>query len=181
MSYRENQFTFSELCTAIGKSSFFVSNVQRTLGLYIPPSGQKYSAAYVAFMEKVVALRTFNIPLTDIAELFNKEKRLLELLKCDALSDSPTWYLDGCGAPKRSNRHLLLTGYDLKFDMTSHSIQPNLDFGIRDGELFTGHEMGEDLSLAIKLYRKLEKKIRTRVEKETPVLKNALYWGARAF
>jgi len=177
----EKQFTFYRLCEVVGKSPFFVSNIQRSLGVYIPSSGEEYSLAYVAFMEKIVALRTFNVPVADIAELFTKEKRLLELLKFDSLSDSPTWYLDGCGSPKRSDKYLLLTGYPLGFHLNGHEIQSNLDFGKKDGELFAGHEMGEDISRAVKIYLKLAKKIRDRVEKETPVLKNALFWGSRAF
>ena len=177
----EERFTFGRLCEVVGKAPFFVSNIQRNLGLYVPAAGEEYSVAYVAFMEKIVALRTFNVPVADIAELFSKEKRLLELLKFDSLSDSPTWYLDGCGSPKRSDKHLLLTGYALGFHLHGHEIQANLDFGKRDGELFAGHEMGEDITRAVAAYTKLADKIRDRVEKETPVLKNALFWGAKAF
>jgi len=34
---------------------------------------------------------------------------------------------------------------------------------------------------AIEVYTKLAKKICTRVERETPVLRNALFWGEKAF
>jgi hypothetical protein len=177
----EARFTFTRLCEVLGKTPFYIANLQRTLGIYTPSSKEGYSLAYVSFMEKVVALRTFNVPASDIADLFAKETRILELLKFDSLSDSPTWYLDGCGAPSRSDEHLLLTGYALGFSLHSKAIQVNLDFGKRDDELFNGREMGEDVSRSLAVYVKRVAKVRGRVEKETPVLRNALFWGERVF
>ncbi len=179
--YMEEQFTFSGLCDVLGKTSFYISNLQRSLGLHICSSVEGYSAAYVRFMEKVVALRTFNVPLSEISDLLAKEVRILELLKFDSLSDSPTWYLDACGAPSRSDEHLLLTGYSLGFSLHSKAIQTNLDFGKRDDELFAGREMGEDVSRSLAVYVKRVAKVHERVEKETPVLRNALFWGERVF
>jgi hypothetical protein len=175
------QYTFSGLCEILGKTPFYISNLQRSLGLYIPSTAEGYSAAYVSFMEKVVALRTFNVPTSEIADLFSKEVRILELLKFDSLSDSPTWYLDACNAPNRSDEHLLLTGHALGFPLHAKAIQTNLDFGKRDDELFNGREMGEDVSRSLSVYAKLVSKVRNRVEKETPVLRNALFWGERVF
>ncbi len=177
----EKTFTFARLCEVVGKGTFYISNIQRNLGVYVPSTDEGYSIAYVGFIEKIVALRTFNVPLADISDLFIKEKRILELLKFDSFSDSPTWYLDACGKPNRSDDTLLLTGHSLGFHLERRQIQSNLDFGKKDGELFAGHEMGEDISRAIEIYEKLATKVRTRVEKETPVLKNALFWGSKAF
>ena len=177
----EKTFTFARLCEVVGKGTFYISNIQRNLGIYVPTADEGYSIAYVGFMEKIVALRTFNVALSDISDLFTKEKRILELLKFDSISDSATWYLDSCGTPHRDQDSLLLTGHALGFHLDGRQIQSNLDFGKKDGELFAGHEMGEDISRAIALYDKLAAKVRTRVEKETPVLKNALFWGAKAF
>jgi hypothetical protein len=177
----EEQLTFARLCEILGKAPFYITNLQRSLGVYVPLSEVGYSVAYVSFMEKVVALRTFNVPTADIADVFTKEKRILELLKFDSLSTSPTWYLDACGRPNRSDEHLLLTGHALGFALHASAIQVNLDFGKRDGELFAGREMGEDISRSIAAYRKLVAKVRARVERETPVLQNALFWGERVF
>ncbi len=177
----KKSFTFARLCEVVGKGTFYISNIQRTLGIYVPSADEGYSIAYVGFMEKIVALRTFNVPLSDISDLFMKEKRILELLKFDSISDSPTWYLNACGSPNRSDDSLLLTGHALGFHLDGREIQSNLDFGRREGELFAGHEMGEDISRAIEVSMKLASKVRARVEKETPVLKNALFWGAKAF
>ena len=125
----EESFTFARLCEVVGKTAFYISNIQRTVGIYVPPVNEGYSVAYVGFMEKIVALRTFNVSLSDISELFAKEKRLFELLKFDSFSDSPTWYLDACGSPKRSDEYLLLTGHALGFHLNGDEIQSNLDFG----------------------------------------------------
>jgi hypothetical protein len=180
-SVMEEKLSFARLCEILGKAPLYIANLQRSLGLYVPTSEAGYSVAYVSFMEKGVALRTFNVPTSDIADLFTKEKRILELLKFDSLSTSPTWYLDACGSPNRSDEHLLLTGYALGFALHSSAIQTNLDFGKRDDELFEGREMGEDVSRSIAAYRKLVAKVRARVERETPVLQNALFWGERVF
>ncbi|MBT3192601.1 MAG: hypothetical protein HN341_08605 [Verrucomicrobia bacterium] len=177
----EDRYTFSRLCEILGKAPFYIANLQRSLGIYVPTSEEGYSAAYVSFMEKVVALRTFNVPTAEIVDLFSKETRILELLKFDSLSDSPTWYLDACGAPSRSDDNLLLTGYALGFPLHATAIQTNLDFGKRDDELFDGHEMGEDVSRSLEVYAKRVAKVRARIEKETPVLRNALFWGERVF
>ena len=122
----EEQLTFARLCEILGKAPFYITNLQRSLGVYVPLSEVGYSVAYVSFMEKVVALRTFNVPTSDIADVFTKEKRILELLKFDSLSTSPTWYLDACGRPNRSDEHLLLTGHALGFALHASAIQVNL-------------------------------------------------------
>ena len=41
--------------------------------------------------------------------------------------------------------------------------------------------MGEDVNRALEVYTKLATKVCARVERETPVLRNALFWGERAF
>ncbi len=88
--HMEDHFTFSGLCEVLGKTPFYITNLQRSLGLHACSSVEGYSAAYVRFMEKVVALRTFNVPLSEISDLLAKEIRILELLKFDSLSTSPT-------------------------------------------------------------------------------------------
>ncbi|MFU8779469.1 MAG: hypothetical protein ACNA71_00420, partial [Kiritimatiellia bacterium] len=111
-----------------------------------------------------------------------KERRLLELLRFDALSDSPTWYLDGCGRqPREQGGCLLLSGYCLGFSIDTPAYQPNLDFGRREDHLFAGHEMGEDVDRSLRIYREQARKLCSRISNEIPVLRNALYWGERYF
>lgn len=173
---------FGDLCRILGKSPVFILRLQKALDLYVPPSDEGYQRAYVCFLEKIVALRTFGIPLPDIVDLFSKERRLLELLRFDALSDSPTWYLDGCGRRAGSEGDcLLLSGYCLGFSIDRPSYQPNLDFGRRDDHLFAGHEMGEDICRSLGIYREQAAKLCMRISREIPVLQNALYWGERYF
>lgn len=175
--------SFRALCQILGKSPVYVMQLQKALDLYVPRSDEGYRRPYVCFLEKMIAIRTFGIRLADIADLFAKERRLLELLRFDALSDSPTWYLDGCGRQVARDQGdcLLLSGYCLGFSIDTPSYQPNLDFGRRDNHLFDGHEMGEDVYCSLRLYREQAQKLCGRISQEIPVLRNALYWGERYF
>ncbi len=175
--------TFAEVCQLLAKNAVYLSKLQQALGLYIPGRTEGYKRPYVCFLEKVVALRTFQIPLADIVGLFQKERRLLELMRFDALSDSPTWYLDACGmrAGKRQEDCLLLTEYCVGFVPEDRVYQQNLDFGTRADHLFEGSEMGEDVHRSLSLYRKQADALRRRIGKEIPVLQSALYWGQRFF
>lgn len=173
---------FGALCRILGKPPVYVLRLQQALELYVPGADEGYKRAYVCFLEKIVALRTFGIPLADVTDLFSKERRLLELLRFDALSDSPTWYLDGCGRQGRElGDCLLLSGYSLGFSLDTPAYQPNLDFGRRDDHLFAGHEMGENIDRSLRIYREQAAKMCTRISQEIPVLQNALYWGERFF
>ena len=174
-------FTFHEIRQLLRRSGVFVRNLQQALELYIPKRGERYSEAYFRFLQKVIALRTFSVSVNDIRDLLTREKKILQLLNFDSISDSITWYLDGCTTLEHSERRLLLTGYDLGFPITGSAIQANLDFSEREVELFAGVEMGEDVRLVLRLYLELVGKIRGKVESETPVLKDALFWSEQVF
>ncbi|MEI7902689.1 MAG: hypothetical protein WCK89_20755, partial [bacterium] len=88
--------TFSALCNYLARSPAFVRQVQNKLGLPVLED-DGYPATYVAFMETVLYLRIMGIRLEDIFDLFEIEKKILKLLKLDALSGSRLWYLDRCG------------------------------------------------------------------------------------
>ena len=120
------------------------------------------------------------MPLEDISELFAKEKSILCLLKMDAISNSPTWYLDQCDASGNSDCRLLLTGYNVGFSIAEGCIQTNLDFGKREKELFNSKEMGEDVQRALDSYLKLLPKMKFRIIHEKPVLEQALKWEKEA-
>lgn len=176
------QLTFHKLCKLLAKPPGYVRSLQANLQLPQPPKGEGYSRAYAAFMERAISLRTFSVPIEDIADALHKEKKILELLHVDSIASSPTWYLDACGRDEaHTDRHLLLTGYDLGFPLNADVIQSNLDFGPRDNELFARHEMGEDIRRVLRLYVKLLGKIRERVVQEKPVLERALFWSEEAF
>jgi hypothetical protein len=181
MDSENESYTFSQLCRAVSRSGPYLARLQKQIAVDTPRPGEDYTAGYVRFMEKVIALRTLAVPLDDIRELLAKEKRILELLRYDCLSASATWYLDSCGGPARSDRHLFLTGFDVGFSLSGRVVQANLNFGARDDELFAGHEMGEDIMRSLRLYNAFVERVRERAKRERPVLENALYWCMRAF
>jgi hypothetical protein len=169
-------YSLKEVCDTLGKSVPYIRNLQAQLGLYVMPRGERYPECYAMFLRKLVALRTFNVSYDDIGELFAKERKILELLHVDAISDAPLWYLATVESPARSDRHLLLTGQDLGFPISAEAIQCNLDFRERPPELFRRHEMGEDVRRVLDLYLKLLRRIDARVRIERPVLIDALAW-----
>jgi hypothetical protein len=173
--------SFFDLCSALAKGPAFVRKIQMELMLHVPAREVGYTDAYVNFMEKLVALRTFDVPMTDILDLFVKEKRILEMLHVHTLTSSPTWYLDACTTLEHSERRLLLTGQDLGFAIHGGAIQSNLNFSEDNPELFEGRQMGEDVRVALVQYRKLLNKVRSRIKNESLVLRNALAWSEMAF
>ena len=177
----QNQMTYDEMCTELGKGRAYVRNLQHSLGLYVPRREPGYSEAYLSFMHRVVSMRTFNVPVSDIQDLLSKEKKILELLHFDSMTDSPTWYLDAGDGEGYSPSRLLLTGYDVGFPIGEGDIQANLDFSERPPELFDGREMGEDMRAVIDLYLKRVEDIRVKVRTEIPVLEDALCWSEQAF
>ena len=177
-----SKFTFNEFCKAAGKPAPLIHSLQTNLDLYVPGKQDGYTEAYLIFMEKVVAMRTFSVPVDEIADLFRKEKKILELLHVDTITDSPTWYLDACKREDgRSDSRLLLTGHDLGFPIAAKTIQSNLDFGDRDPELFNSREMGEDVCKILRMYLKLLEKIKSRIRTEKPVIERALFWSEEVF
>jgi hypothetical protein len=174
-------FSFRQFCAALRKPPAYVRALQSQIGIHVPAKGENYSPSYVRFMEQVVALRTFNVPVRDIVDLFTTEVRILEMLRFHTLNPSKTWYLDFLNGGRRSENSLLLTGYELGFPLAGGAIQSNLDFGDADKELFSGKEMGEDVRRALALYHSRLGEIRARVHMETEVLRQALAWSREAF
>ena len=172
--------TFSDICKTCGKSQTYVRNLQKSMGLPVLDQDSRYLSSYLCFLQKVISLRTFGVPLDDILELFTKEKGILCLLKMDALSNSPTWYLDQCDASGNADYRFFLTGYNVGFPVAGGCVQSNLDFGKREKELFNAKEMGEDVQRALDSYLKLLPKIKSRIIQEKPVLEQALKWGKEA-
>jgi hypothetical protein len=177
----ESAFSFRRFCEALRKPPAYVRALQSQMGLHVPSGRDSYSLAYLRFMEQVVALRTFNVPVHDIAELFTNEVRILEMLHFHTLNPSKTWYLDACNGARHSHRSLLLTGFDLGFPLAGEVIQANLNFSGNSGQLFSGREMGEDVRRALDTYLSRLADIRERVRMETDVLRQALAWSREIF
>jgi hypothetical protein len=173
--------TLQEVCREIGKNHVYLGQIQGALDLHRPEPPQLYRRGYIHFLTKCTALRTFGVGLGDIQELFRKEIKLLKLLHLDTHSESPTWYLDGCGMEGKDPNRLLLTGVNLGFPVMSGPVQTGLNFGSREPELFDSHQMGENPEHVIELYRRQVMKIRKRVDEERPVIRTALSWSTKAF
>jgi hypothetical protein len=179
-----NGLKFGELCQMVGKDAVYVRNLQKHLHLHIPRKDGAYPQSYALFLEKVISLRAFHVPVEAIRDLFEVEKKLLCLLHVDTLTSSPTWYLDDCTSldvEEPQSDRLLLSGHRLGFAPDTGSVQPTLDFGERHPELFTGKEMGENLGQVLRKYLALRSGIRDRIEREKPILENAMYWVERVF
>ncbi|MEI6562700.1 MAG: hypothetical protein WCO42_00170 [bacterium] len=173
------RLTFSQLCRRMGRSPHYIRNLQIKLGLYVPKEVEGYSSAYLLFLETIIILRAFSVPLEDIAELFEAEKRILRFLRIDTLSLSPTWYLDQCGRNEESVNRLLLTNQDMGGSITEGGVQFHLDFRGAHGELFSGAEMGQDAKRVMAAYDNRLEKVKSRVKTEEVVLRRALAWSTR--
>lgn len=182
VNFSENaleHYSFSQLCRKMGRSPHYIRNLQAKFGLYIPRDSEGYSHSYRVFLETIIILRAFSVPLEDIVELFEAEKRILRFLRADTLTLSPTWYLDQCGRHEESANRLLLTNQDLGGSITEGGVQFHLDFRGAHGELFSGAEMGQDAQRVMAAYETRLEKVRGRVKTEEVVLRRALAWSAR--
>ncbi len=177
----QRKYTLQDLCREVGKNHVYVGQIQAGLDLAKPEPPAFYNRGYIHFIKKCTALRTFGVQIGDIQDLFRKEVKVLRLLNLHTISDSPTWYLDSCTLEGRDPHRLLLTGYDLGFDLLRGPVQSGLDFGAKKEELFASHQMGESLDHVVDLYRKQLMKVKRRVEEERPIIRMAITWSTRAF
>lgn len=177
----EDFFTFTEVCRDLGKPPIYIRGLQGPLKLNMPGPGKLYSKAYLNFLHKIVALKTFGISMREITDMFDLERNILRLLHADTLTGSSTWYLDSNTQPQYSDNHLLLSGYDLGFPLQGEVIQSNLNFGIAEHELFSGQEMGEDVRRLLDVYGESLSHITQVITSQEPVLLNALHWARQAF
>lgn len=171
-------YSFHGFCEAVGKSPLYVKSLLRQLDLPLLANGQRYSAGYVQFLRRVVALRSFSVSIEKILEILETEKKILRMLHFDSLGHSDIWYLAYASA-ELNGRCLVLTGVDVGFSLASRQVQVTLDFGVKDRELFTGSEMGEDIRRVLDLYLERVGAVLAKVQQETPVLEDALTWGRR--
>ena len=169
--------TFADLAKALNRSTVYLSGLQSRFEL---PTfeGESYSAAYLAFLQTVVHLRTLSITEETLRDLWHIEKKLLVLLHADT-TGSPTWFLDSCGATTHPKRRLLLTNYELGAEVHGKGVQLGLNFADTAPELFAGKEMGEDALRVLNDYRKLHARISADVKDELPDACAAVAWAKR--
>jgi hypothetical protein len=137
-----------------------------------------YSDAYLAFLRAVVFLRMLNVSEECLLKLWHLEKKLLTLLHVDSIGSS-TWFLDACGPTNKSHHRLLLTNFNMGFDLKSHDVQLGLNFSTAAPELFAGKEMGEDALRVLGQYLKLFSRIQADMSTEVPLLKASARWSKR--
>ncbi len=163
-------YSLNTLCRAVGKNRIYVQTVQKGMGLPAR-SADRYSAGYISFMKRVVALRTANVKQEKLKDLLELERKILKLLNVHPLNDSATWHFDANCEP--SGRTLLLTGFDVAFALDG-TIQPGLDFGSGENEMFKSHEMGEDLHQILEKYVDLRNRMLVRAADEIPMIRKGI-------
>jgi len=158
-----------QLAEKCGKSVLFIMTTQKKFGL---PASKEYSDGYAVLINKLIWLQIASVPKKEITTLLSRERKLLQLLKVDSLTHSPTWFEDPC-KDNWGPGHLLLSGYSLGH---TSGVQTGLDFAERDSELFASSEMGDDALRALKLCMESQRAITARLRQEIPVLSSALKW-----
>lgn len=170
-------YTLGDMAKELGRSAGYLKGVQ--IRFEVPLlSGAAYSKPYLAFLRKVVFLRTLGISEEAVLKLWQLEKKLMELLHAD-MTGSPTWFLDECGKGTRPRRRLLLTNYDVGADLFSRKLQLALPLNERTRELFEGHEMGEDALRVLDAYLKAYDRIQRDATLQIKPLRAAATWAGR--
>jgi hypothetical protein len=162
-------YSLAAMAGRLGKDPLYIRNLQRSLDLTSDPKAT-YSDSYIHFLGKIIALKTLGVSQEQIADLFEMEKKILKLLHIDTLSTSENWFL----SDKDANGGLLLTGHDVGFAVDGAGVQDMLDFGAKEKEMFRGVEMGEDVRRVLGQYVKERDSAVARVQRELPVVRNAL-------
>ena len=169
--------TLNELAAALNRPMVYLAGLQKRFALPVL-AGAGYSPAYSAYLRGVLALRTHNVAEETLRDLWQLEKKLLQLLHVDS-TGSPTWFLDACGQTTQPRCRLLLTNYNLGFEVHGDELQLGLNFSTTLPELFAGKEMGEDALRILREYLKLHTRIITEVRAERPHVRAALGWARR--
>jgi hypothetical protein len=118
--------TFGDMAKALNRFPVQLSTLQKQFAL---PAfeGAAYSDAYQTFLRTVISLRTLNVSDSALLDLWDLEKKLLQLLHADS-TGSATWFLDECGRTTHPNCRLLLTNYDIGMSLDAQGVQPGLNF-----------------------------------------------------
>jgi hypothetical protein len=169
--------TLSDMAKNLNRPNVVLHGFQSRFEL--PPSkGACYSDAYLAFLRTIVYLRMLNIAEEHLLKLWHLEKKLLTLLHVNS-TDSPTWFLDACGASSHPRNRLLLTNFDMGMELKFQAVQLGLNFSEEATELFSGKEMGEDALRILGQYLKLHTRVQSEVSKEMQLIGDASRWARR--
>ena len=163
----------SELSERLGRPALWISRMRKRFGL---PVLEVYPECYVAFLRKVRDLRNLGVSEEKLGELWNLERKLIEILHLD-LGGGELSMIEGCSVEADPDRRLLLSNTDLGVPLMARDVQAGLDFQSRPRELFEGKAMGEDALRLLGEYRGLLQEIRGTVIRESKVLKGSLRWA----
>jgi hypothetical protein len=169
--------TLGDMAKALNRPAVYLHGLQSRFELPVS-EGAAYSDAYLAFLRAVVFLRMLNVSEENLLKLWHLEKKLLTLLHVDSIG-SPTWFLDACGPTNKPRHRLLLTNFNMGFELKSQAVQLGLNFSEVAPELFAGKEMGEDALRVLGQYLRLFSRIQTDMSAEIPLLRDATRWGGR--
>lgn len=166
--------TLSELSEKLGRPALWISRMRKRFGL---PVLQVYPECYVAFLRKVRDLRNLGVSEEKLGELWDLERKLIEILHLD-LGGGELSMIEGCSVEADPDRRLLLSNADLGVPLMARDVQAGLDFSAgRPRELFQGQDMGEDALRLLGEYRELLQEIGKTVIRESKVLKSSLRWA----
>jgi len=168
--------TLGDMARALNRSPVQVRGLQARF--HLPPfEGARYSDPYLTFLRALIALRILGITEDTLRDLWQLEKKLLQLLHVES-TGSRTWFLDACGQTAHSERRLLLSNHDLGVTLPSGELQLGLDFSARLPELFAGQEMGEDALRVLRDCLRIRHRICTDIAGELPHVRAAVKWAA---
>lgn len=170
-------YTLADMARELCRAPVYVKSLQTRFELPTQ-SGNTYSKPYLAFLRKVVYLRTLSVSEEAILKLWRLEKKLMQLLNAD-VERSPTWFLDQCGKRTHPRRRLLLTNYDTGTDLFMRKLQLGLPLRARAEELFEGREMGEDVLRVFGDYLSAYDRIRREAMEQIRLVRAAATWANR--
>lgn len=169
--------SLADIARALNRPTIYLSGLQSRFELPVT-HGAGYSDAYLALLRRLVDLRRLGVAEERLLELWDTEKKLLQLLHADS-TGSATWFLDSCGMTTHPTRRLLLSQHDVGFVIEGSSLQMGLNFAETPPELFGGQAMGEDALRVLAEYRKKVAVVHDVVRHELPHLRGAASWAAR--
>ncbi|MCZ7590631.1 MAG: hypothetical protein M5U15_00095 [Kiritimatiellae bacterium] len=167
--------TITDIAKALGRSVMELQGLQARFHLPVP-KGANYSDAYLECLRKLIYLRTLRVGEDTLSGLWVVEKKILQLLHVDSMG-SATWFLDSCAETTHRKRRLLLTNYDMEFDLSDENIQLGLNFAPGSDELFSQKEMGGDVLRLLREFKDRRRSIARTVKKESGVLRGAVNWS----
>ena len=164
--------SLGDMSKALNRAAVYLSGLQARFELPVM-EGAAYSNAYFECLRTIVSLRTFNIAEETLRDLWQLEKKLLQLLHVDSIG-SCSWFLDSCGATTHPERRLLLTNHNLGVPLTGSEVQTGLNFANSLPELFAAKEMGEDALRVLRECLKLRARILADIATELPHVRAAV-------